>query len=305
MSRPSDAKGGPASAAAQQDVIRVAVLGAGTMGAGIAQACLTAGHDVSLFDADADASVRARTRIEQGLARAAEKDRLGGRDPHERAEALANDFDGLESAVGEAQVVIEAIVEDRDAKHDAWRTLGPIVANDALLATNTSSLSVTELARASGCAERFVGLHFFNPVPVLPLVEVVRPDGGPDATVDRASRFAEGLGKTPVACADRPGFLVNRLLIPYLNEAATLADEGAAAPDAIDDAMRLGANMPIGPLALADLIGIDVVLAVMETLFAEYGDPRYRPSQRLRRMVRAGRLGRKTGHGFYDYGGNA
>jgi len=175
----------------------------------------------------------------------------------------------------------------------------------ALLCTNTSSLSVTALASASGRPDRFCGLHFFNPVTALPLVEVVRGETTPDATVREAERFAEGLGKTPVRCEDRPGFLVNRLLIPYLNEAAQLADEGAADAASIDTALRLGASMPMGPLALADLIGLDVVLAVMESLHDEFGDPRYRPAPMLRRMVRAGRLGRKSGRGFHDYGGEA
>lgn len=295
-----------ASDATSEGPTHVAVIGAGTMGAGIAQTCLAAGHDVTLHDADERATERARERIARGLVKAAEKGApLAGQDPEQRMEALATHGGTLAEAVSGARVVIEAIVEDLAIKSAAWHTLGPASSEDALLATNTSSLSVTELARASERAERFVGIHFFNPVPVLPLVEVVRPDGGPSETVERAMRFAEGLGKSPVACADRPGFLVNRLLIPYLNEAVVLLDEGSASAEAIDEAMRRGANMPIGPLALTDLVGVDVVLAIMETLFAESGDPRYRPAQRLRRMTRAGRLGRKTGHGFYEYGGDA
>lgn len=282
-------------------IAAVTVVGAGTMGSGIAQTCLAAGRDVVLHDADAAAVARARPRIADGLAKAAAKGRLGDHDPDERLARLETHSDGLAGALAGTDLVIEAIVEDRAVKVEAWRAIGEHAPAGALLATNTSSLSVTELAHASGHLGRFVGLHFFNPVPVLPLVEVVRPDGGDDASVDRAARFVEALGKTPVRCADRPGFLVNRLLIPYLNEAAALVDEGTAEPDAIDAAMRLGANMPIGPLALADLIGIDIVLAVMETLFDEYRDPRYRPAQRLRRMVREGRLGRKTGRGFHDY----
>jgi 3-hydroxybutyryl-CoA dehydrogenase len=287
------------------DRARLAVIGAGTMGAGIAQVGLSTGHGVTLHDAD-DAAARAGAeRIAGGLAREAAKDRLGGRDPADLLRGLTIATGDLDAALADADVVIEAIVEDADAKASAWRALGAAAAPHALLASNTSSLSITALARASGRPERFVGLHFFNPVPRLALVEVVRPDGGPDATVEEAVRFAEGLGKTPVTCADRPGFLVNRLLVPYLNEAATLYDEAAATPEAIDDAMRLGAAMPMGPLALCDLIGIDVVLAIMETLHDEFGDPRYRPAQVLRRLVRAGRLGRKSGAGFHDYGGEA
>lgn len=284
---------------------RLTVVGAGTMGAGIAQVALIAGHAVTVYDASDDAVQSAGERIARGLAADAEKGRLDGHDPGVLIDRLTLTSQRAGDAVAHAAVVIEAIVEDAGAKSALWRELGAAARADALLATNTSSLSVTELARASGRSERFVGMHFFNPVPRLPLVEVVRPDGGPDATVADADAVARGLGKTPVHCADRPGFLVNRLLIPYLNEAATLADEGAADPSAIDDAMRLGAAMPIGPLALCDLIGVDVVLAVMDTLHGEYGDPRYRPAQVLRRMVRAGRLGRKSGAGFFDYGGDA
>ena len=284
---------------------RVTVVGAGTMGAGIAQVALTAGHAVTLQDAREDAVLRARERIAAGLATAAEKGRLEGRDPDALLARLTVRSDDDEAAVADAAAVIEAIIEDANAKGSLWRRIGAAAHGDALLASNTSSLSVTALARASGRPERFVGMHFFNPVPRLALVEVVRPDGGPDATVAEADAFARELGKTPVHCADRPGFLVNRLLIPYLNEAATLADEGVAEPAAIDDAMRLGAAMPIGPLALCDLIGVDVVLAVMESLHDEFQDPRYRPAQVLRRMVRAGRLGRKSGAGFFEYGGDA
>lgn len=285
--------------------MRVAVVGAGTMGAGIAQACLAAGHEVTLHDARAAAPAEARERIAAGLARAAAKERLGGRDPQALMAALTPRSGDVAEAVADAEVVIEAIVEDPDLKARAWAELGAAAPDGALLCTNTSSLSVTALAAASGRPERFCGLHFFNPVPVLPLVEVVRGEATPEATVAEAEAFATGLGKTPVRCLDRPGFLVNRLLIPYLNEAAQLADEGAAEPEAIDTAMTLGAGVPMGPLALADLVGIDVVLAIMESLHAEFGDPRYRPAPLLRRMVRAGRLGRKSGRGFFDYGGEA
>lgn len=285
------------------DRARLAVIGAGTMGSGIAQVALSAGHAVTLHDTDEAAAHRGRGRIADGLARAAAKGRLDGRDPSELLAALTVASGDVGPSLAGADVVIEAIVEVAEVKAAAWRALGTAAGPHALLASNTSSLSITALARASGRPERFVGLHFFNPVPRLALVEVVRPDGGPDGPVDEAVRFAEGLGKTPVTCADRPGFLVNRLLVPYLNEAATLYDEGAATPQAIDDAMRLGAAMPIGPLALCDLIGVDVVLAIMETLHDEFGDPRYRPAQVLRRLVRAGRLGRKSGAGFHDYGG--
>jgi len=285
--------------------MNVAVVGAGTMGAGIAHVCLAADHRVTLHDARAEAAVAARSVVERSVARAAAKDRLGGRDPETLTGRLAVRSDAVEDAVSDAEVVIEAVVEDPELKARLWTVVGGAAPATALLCTNTSSLSVTALASASGRPDRFCGLHFFNPVTALPLVEVVRGETTPDATVREAERFAEGLGKTPVRCEDRPGFLVNRLLIPYLNEAAQLADEGAADAASIDTALRLGASMPMGPLALADLIGLDVVLAVMESLHDEFGDPRYRPAPMLRRMVRAGRLGRKSGRGFHDYGGEA
>ncbi len=294
---------------AEPDRNPVAILGAGTMGAGIAQACLAAGHPVRLHDASEEATGRAEARIGTGLRRAAEKGRLGDRDPAEALAALRTSAGAgeapLHDAVAEASVVIEAVPEDPGLKREVWTAIGAGARDGALLCSNTSSLSITELGEAGGRPGATCGLHFFNPVPVLPLVEVVRGERTHDATLDRAESFAVGLGKTPVRCLDRPGFLVNRLLIPYLNEAALLADEGTAEPEAIDRAMTLGANLPLGPLALADLVGLDVVLQVMETLHREFGDPRYRPAPVLRRMVRAGRLGRKSGEGFFSYGGDA
>jgi 3-hydroxybutyryl-CoA dehydrogenase len=275
------------------------------MGAGIAQACLAAGHEVSLHDAREEAVTSARAVIGEGLARAAAKDRLAGRDPDELLGALRLEGGTAGSAAAEADVVIEAVAEDAGVKARVWSEIGAAAPEGALLTSNTSSLSITALAAASARPERFCGLHFFNPVAVLPLVEVVRGEATPRGVLEEAEAFARGLGKTPIRCLDRPGFLVNRLLIPYLNEAANLAEEGVAEPEAIDQAMQLGANMPIGPLALADLVGLDVVLAVMESLHEEFGDPRYRPAPALRRRVRAGRLGRKTGRGFHEYGGEA
>ncbi|MDZ7801364.1 MAG: 3-hydroxyacyl-CoA dehydrogenase NAD-binding domain-containing protein [Trueperaceae bacterium] len=283
--------------------MNVSVLGAGTMGAGIAQACATAGHAVTLFDAAEGAASAAHERVRSALDRQAEKGRMSPGEAADAAERITVETRGLADAVASADAVIEAVVEDDEVKRRVWAEVGQGAPRKALLCTNTSSLSVTALGTASGRPEALCGLHFFVPAPIMPLVEVVRGEATTGDTLARAERLAESLGKTPVRCEDRPGFLVNRLLIPYLNEAATLADEGTSTPDDVDRAMTLGANMPIGPLALADMVGLDVVLSVMESLHREFGDPRYRPAPVLRRMVRAGHLGRKRGRGFFEYGG--
>jgi len=279
---------------------RVAVIGAGTMGAGIAQACAAAGYAVVLIDADAAALERGRAAIERSLARLV---RNGVLEDSAAAAALGRIATGSDLAAGvsAADVVIEAVTEDPAVKARVWTQIGQHAPSQALLATNTSSLSVTEIAAYGGAPERSCGLHFFNPVPVLPLIEVVRGERSSDATVARARDFAASLGKTPIVCDDTPGFIVNRLLIPYVNDAAAALGEGLASAHDIDAAMRLGANMPLGPLALADLIGLDVTLAAIEALQRESGDPRYRPAPLLRRLVRAGKLGRKSGEGFFPY----
>ncbi len=205
------------------------------------------------------------------------------------------------AAAATATIAIEAIFEDLAAKTDLFRMLDAIVSTDAMLASNTSSLSITRLAAAVTEPGRFVGLHFFNPVPVLPLVEVVRGLWTDDATVERAVAFADGLGKTPVIANDSPGFVVNRVLLPMINEAVFCLAEGIAGKEAIDDALKLGAAHPLGPLALADLIGLDVCLDIMRTLHQDLGDDKYRPAPLLARMVDAGKLGRKSGEGFYGY----
>lgn len=283
--------------------MKIAVLGAGTMGGGIAQVCTTSGHAVRLFDAASGAAEAAHERIRAALQRRVDKGRLSQDDAAAAAERVAVEARGLGPAVADAEVILEAVVEDETVKSEVWAAVGREAPPDALLCSNTSSLSVTALGTASGRPDSLCGLHFFVPAPVMPLVEVVQGEATSADTVRRAEELAASLGKTPVRCQDRPGFLVNRLLIPYLNEAATLADEGTATPEDVDRAMTLGANMPLGPLALADMIGLDVVLSVMERLHHEFGDPRYRPAPVLRRMVRAGRLGRKRGQGFFAYGG--
>ncbi|MEJ2358268.1 MAG: 3-hydroxyacyl-CoA dehydrogenase NAD-binding domain-containing protein [Deinococcales bacterium] len=279
--------------------MNVAVIGAGTMGSGIAQTCAVAGHDVVLCDVAPGALDRAERTIASSLGRLVKKEALGQADADEARGRIAmrDRLEGLE----EAGVVIEAVYESLEVKRDVWGRLAAATSEGALLATNTSSLSVTEVAGYSGRPERFCGMHFFNPVPVMALVEVVRGLRSSDETVEQARAFAEGIGKTPIVCEDKPGFIVNRLLIPYLNDAVHALSEGVASAEDIDRAMKLGANMPIGPLALSDLVGLDVGLAATEALFAEFGDPKYRPAPLMRQMVRAGKLGRKSGEGFFRY----
>jgi len=282
------------------DAAVVTVLGAGTMGAGIAQACVLAGHHVHLVDAELTALERGEAAVRNGLERLVQKAQLEQAGV-ERGLALLLPTTDLPAAVAAAEVVIEAVSEDLEVKRSLWRLVGAHARPGSLLTTNTSSLSVTEIAAFGPDPAGTCGLHFFNPVAVLPLVEVVRGERSSEATIERAVAFATAIGKTPIVCRDTPGFVVNRLLIPYVNDAVQALDEGVVGARDMDAAMTLGANLPIGPLALADLIGLDVTLAAIEALHRETGDPRYRPAPLLRRMVRAGKLGRKSGEGFHRY----
>ncbi len=279
--------------------MKVAVIGAGTMGSGIAQTCALAGHEVALLDTSHEALKRAEGAMSNSLARMAKKETISQEAAEEALKrvTIRHGISGLEGA----GVVIEAVFESLEVKREVWSQLAAVTSDGALLASNTSSLSVTAIAEFSGRPERFCGMHFFNPVPVMALVEVVRGLRSSEETVEQARAFAEGICKTPIVCEDKPGFIVNRLLVPYINDAVHALSEGVANAEDIDKAMKLGANMPIGPLALADLVGLDVCLAAAESLVAEFGDPKFRVAPLIRQLVRAGKLGRKTGEGFYSY----
>ncbi|QEM82446.1 3-hydroxyacyl-CoA dehydrogenase NAD-binding domain-containing protein [Halomonas binhaiensis] len=277
---------------------QIGVVGAGTMGQGIAQVLLQSGFVVTLYDVAEAPLDRARNAIDKGLGKLVEKGRLSD-DERSVAQQRLSTAISLK-ALGSCEVVIEAAPEKADLKEALFRDLSRL-SPDIILASNTSSLSLTRLAAVCEGPQRVIGMHFFNPVPVLKLVEVIRAEQTSDATVARVEALAEAMGKTSVAIADSPGFAVNRLLIPMINEAIFLVHEGAASPEDIDTAMKLGAAHPIGPLALADLIGLDVCLAIMDVLADGFGDPKYRPCPLLKRMVDAGQLGRKSGRGFFHY----
>ena len=272
---------------------RVLVVGAGQMGAGIAQVVAASGRAVLLHDTFPGAVERGLATIERSLAKLHEK---GGPDP---ATVLAR-ITPVE-ALGEADLMIEAIVEQVDAKKELFRAADEALPAGAILASNTSSIPITELAAATSRPDRVIGMHFFNPVPVLALVEVIRADQTSDETAEAIVALAHELGKTPAEANDFPGFVSNRILMPFINEAAYALMEGVAEAEAIDTVARLGFAHPMGPLALADLIGLDTCVAIMEVLHAGLGDSQYAPCPLLRRHVAAGRLGRKSGRGFYEY----
>jgi 3-hydroxybutyryl-CoA dehydrogenase len=283
------------------EISRVGVVGLGTMGAGIAQVCLQAGLEVVGRDVASELGERARGRIDHYLSRGVEKGRLT---QDAKDDALGNLTLTTElSDLAGCQLVIEAAFEDLGVKRELFGELDRIVPAPAILATNTSALSVTQMADATRTPERVVGLHFFNPAPVLPLVEVVRTAHTSDETFDTAYAFVQRIGKEPVACNDTPGFIVNRILIPLLNDCVRVLDESRVSPEDVDRAMRFGANWPIGPCALIDLIGVDVHVHASEALHAALGEERMAAPQRLVEMQREGLLGRKTGQGFFTYDG--
>ena len=274
------------------------VIGAGQMGAGIAQVAAQSGFQVVLRDTEERFLERGRATIAKSLAKLHEKGRLTGT-PDEVMGRIRFTTDLADFA--DCDLVVEAIVENEAVKLDLFRELGRIVKPDGVLASNTSSIPITSLATASGRPERFIGMHFMNPVPLMQLVKVIRGYSTSDETAAFVEDTARKMNKTPLACNDFPGFVSNRILMPMLNEAIQCVMEGVAEPEAIDGIMKLGMNHPMGPLTLADFIGLDTCLAIMEVLHHGLGDDKYRPSPLLRKMVQAGLLGRKSGQGFYTY----
>ncbi len=278
---------------------KVGIVGAGTMGNGIAQACAVVGMPVVMVDISEAAVAKGIATVSGSLDRLLKKEKITEAD---KAAALSKiqgstRYEDLQ----DADLVIEAATENQDLKIKILKQLDGLLAPEVIIASNTSSISITQLAAVTTRADRFIGMHFFNPVPMMALVEIIRGLQTSDATHDAVHALATSLGKTPITVKNAPGFVVNRILVPMINEALFVLSEGLASPDDIDAGMKLGCNQPIGPLALADMIGLDVCLAVMEVYLKEFGDSKYRPCPLLKELVAAGRLGRKTGHGVYQY----
>jgi 3-hydroxybutyryl-CoA dehydrogenase len=277
----------------------IAVVGSGTMGNGIAQVFAQRGHSVILRDLDQAILDRARKQMERNLSRLIEKETISNAD---KSSTLARIRCVTElKDLAAADFVIEAVVEDADVKTQLFHELDEVCKPETILASNTSSISITRLGSATRRPEKVIGMHFMNPVPVMPLVEVIRGQATTDQTLRTVVQLARALGKTPVEVNDYPGFVSNRILMPMINEAIFAVHEGVASAEAIDQVMKLGMNHPMGPLTLADFIGLDVCLAILQVLQDGFGDSKYRPCPLLKRMVAAGWLGRKTGRGFFTY----
>ena len=280
-------------------ITTVGIIGAGTMGNGIAQACAVKGIKVVMVDISEAAVQKGLATVSGSLDRLIKKEKITQADKDAALACIqtSTSYDDLKAA----QLVIEAATENYELKLKILKQVDGIVGPDVIIASNTSSISITKLAAATSRADKFIGMHFFNPVPMMALVEIIRGLQTSDATHDAVKAMAVALGKSPITVKNNPGFVVNRILVPMINEAFFVLAEGIASAEDIDAGMKLGTNQPIGPLALADMIGLDVCLAVMEVYLKEFGDSKYRPCFLLREMVAAGRLGRKTGQGVYTY----
>ena len=278
---------------------KIGVMGTGTMGSGIIQVCAAAGYDVVIRSSKQEYIDGALAKIDKNLTKMVSREKIT---EEEKAATLARISGGTTFEVlKDCDLIIESSTENMDKKKDLFKQLDEVCKYDAIRATNTSALSITEIAAVTSRPAQVIGMHFFNPVPAMKLVEVVKGIATSDEVKDAVIAATESLKKTPVEVAEAPGFVVNRVLIPMINEAVGILADGVASAEGIDTAMKLGANHPMGPLALGDLIGLDVCLAIMETLYNEFGDPKYRPNPLLRKMVRANKLGMKTGVGFFDY----
>jgi 3-hydroxybutyryl-CoA dehydrogenase len=279
--------------------MKLGVVGGGTMGNGIAHVFAQFGHETVLIDVDDAALGRAKGTIEKNLGRQVAKEKITQEDCDATLGRLtfSTDFAQLTGS----ELVVEAIFENFEAKKAVYENVKPHLADGAILASNTSSISITQLATVAGMAENFIGMHFMNPVPMMKLVEVIRGHDTSDATTNKVTELATGLGKTPIECNDYPGFVSNRVLMPMINEAVFALHEGVATAEAIDGIMKLGMAHPMGPLTLADFIGLDICLDILNVLYEGFADSKYRPCPLLKKMVAAGHLGRKTGRGFYIY----
>lgn len=279
--------------------MKVFIIGAGVMSTGIAQVFATGGHDVLITDISESALLNSKKSITKSLSKIVEKEKI-------TEDIKINILSKIETTLNledakDADLVIEAISEKISLKKELFSKLDSICSEKTIFATNTSSLSITEIATATKYPERFIGMHFFNPAPVMKLVEIIKGYTTSSEVYETILSLSKNLGKEPVLCEEAPGFVVNRILIPMINEAVGILADGVASTEDIDNAMKYGANHPIGPLALGDLVGLDVVLAIMDVLSSEFGDSKYRAHPLLKKMVRAGKLGRKSGEGFYKY----